>query len=155
VIAPVVLGYLFLTASELMDAGFFVRRQTARKVPVMLASTAVMLGLYALLIPPWGMHGAALATLFGFVFHAGLTLVVSQRIFFVRYEWGRVAVLVGWAALLWLASRGLPASWWLVPIKAGLWLLWPLGLWLAGVVSDEEKESARAVARLLRPARAA
>src|SRR5262245_41963587 len=62
VIAPLVFGYLFLTAADLMDAGFYVRRRTVWKTPVMLGSTAVVLVLYALLIPPYGMHGAALAT---------------------------------------------------------------------------------------------
>ncbi|MBI1914228.1 MAG: oligosaccharide flippase family protein [Planctomycetes bacterium] len=147
VIAPLVFGYLFLTAADLMDAAFYVKRRTAWKTPIMLGSTAVVLALYALLIPPLGIHGAALATLFGFVAHAGLTGVVSQRVFPVRYQWGRVAAAVAWAIVLWFVGQGLPASWWLLPAKAVLWLTWPVGLWHAGVISEEEKQCARAFAR--------
>jgi O-antigen/teichoic acid export membrane protein len=143
IIAPVTLAYFFLTAADLMDAGFYVRRRTAWKTPVVLGSTAATLALYALLIPAWGIHGAALATLFGFVIHAALTQLVVQRIFPVRHEWGRLSALLGWAAALWLIGLALPSGWWMLPLKAGLWLLWPIGLWMAGVVSDEEKEWAR------------
>jgi O-antigen/teichoic acid export membrane protein len=149
VIAPLVFGYLFLTAADLMDAGFYVKRRTAWKTPVMLGSTTVVLVLYAVLIPLYGMHGAALATLFGFVAHAVVTGVVSQRVFPVRYEWMRVTIAVAWAVAIWLAAQFLPATWWMLPAKAVLWLLWPVGLWRAGVISEEEKECARTFARTI------
>ena len=151
VIAPVVLAYLFVTAADLMDAAFYVCRKTAWKTPVMMASTAVVLALYALLIPSYGKLGAALATLFGFLFHAILTGVVAQRVFPVRYEWGRLTALLGSAAGLWLLSLFLPISWWLLPVKVLLWLAWPLLLWLAGIFSEEEKEWARAFFRKTAP----
>jgi O-antigen/teichoic acid export membrane protein len=143
IIAPVVLAYLFVTAADLMDAAFYVRRRTAWKTPVMLASTVVVLALYALLIPRYGKYGAALATLFGFLFHALLTGIVAQRVFPVRYEWVRLAALLTTATGIWLLSRLLPVSWWLLPVKAALWLAWPLLLWLGNVLSEEEKEWAR------------
>ena len=51
VIPIVVAAYYCLTAADLMDAGFYVSRRTAWKTPITMASTAVMLALYALLIP--------------------------------------------------------------------------------------------------------
>ena len=143
VIAPVVLAYLFVTAADLMDAAFYVRRRTAWKTPVMLASTVVVVALYALLIPTHGMHGAAWATLIGFLFHAVLTGVAAQRVFPVCYEWKRLAGLLISAAVVWLLSRLLPVSWWLLPVKGILWLMWPALLWLANVFSDEEKQWVR------------
>src|SRR5262249_3367811 len=147
VIAPLVFGYLFLTAADLMDAAFYVKRRTAWKTPIMLGSTAVVLVLYALLIPPYGIHGAALATLFGFVAHAALTGVVSSRVFPGRYEWGRVMAATAWAVVLWLVAQGFPVSWWLLPAKALLWVAWPVALWHAGVISEEEKQWTRTFAR--------
>ena len=143
VIAPVVLAYLFVTAATLMDAAFYVRRKTLWKTPLTLASTALVLALYALLIPRYGKLGAALATLFGFLFHAILTGVVAQCVFPVRYEWGRLAGLLLSAAGIWGLSLLLPVSWWLLPVKAALWLAWPALLWLAGIFTEEEKEWAR------------
>jgi O-antigen/teichoic acid export membrane protein len=149
VIPPVVLAYAFLTGADLMDAGFYVRRRTGRKTPIALASTAWMCLLYALLIPPYGAVGAALATLGGFVGHAALTRLVSQRVFPVRYEAGRLAAMLALAGLVWLAGRALPAAVWAVPAKVLLWGTWPTLLWVMGVVSAEEKAWARAAARQL------
>jgi O-antigen/teichoic acid export membrane protein len=145
VVAPVLLAYFFQAAATLMDAGLYVRHRTGLKLCVTLATTAVMLLLYALLIPPYGSMGAALATLIGFVFLAVCTWVVSRRVFPIRYEWTRLAALLALASGLWLASRLLPVVWWVWPVKAGLWLLAPILVWYTGLMSRSEKEQVRAL----------
>jgi O-antigen/teichoic acid export membrane protein len=147
IIPPVVLGYFFLTTADLMDAGFYVRRRTGPKTAIMLSSAVMIALLYQLLIPSLGGMGAALATLSGFIFHSALTRLVSQRIFPVRYEPGRVAAMLGLAIGLWLVSRLLPFALWAVPLKVGLLLAWPTILWWTGLVSEEEKETARNILR--------
>jgi O-antigen/teichoic acid export membrane protein len=142
-VAPVVLAYYFLTAADLLDAGFYVTRRTGWKTPVMLASTGVMLALYAALIPPYGTMGAALATLGGFVFHAVATGWTAQRVFPVRYEWARLAAVLLLAVGLWVASRLLPAGLWALPAKVALLLAWPVLLWSTGLVAAEEKRYVR------------
>jgi O-antigen/teichoic acid export membrane protein len=139
----VVLAYWFQGASVLFDAGFYVRRQTFWKLWIALASTVVMFVLYAVLIPPYGPLGAALATLAGFVFHAGLTHWFAQRVFPVHYEIGRLTVLLLLACLLWGSSRLLGSGLALVPLKLGLLLLWPVLLWVTGVLSPAEKQQLR------------
>jgi O-antigen/teichoic acid export membrane protein len=139
VIAPVVLAYGFLAAAELMDSGFYVRRRTGVKFWITLTSTVVILALYALLIPRFGIDGAAFATLLGFVFNAWLTWRQSQRVFAVRYEYRRLATMLLLGALIWGISRFLPSSLWAIPAKLSLWLLWPSLLWWLGVLSSEEK----------------
>jgi O-antigen/teichoic acid export membrane protein len=143
VIPVVVLAYYFLTAADLMDAGFYVSRRTAWKAPITLASTAVMLTLYALLIPGGAAGGAALATLGGFAFHAALTWSVTQRVFPVRYEWRRTGAALALAVAAWGVSRLVPPGPWAVPLKAALWPAWVLTLWRAGLVSRSEKQQAR------------
>lgn len=139
IMAPVVLAYAFLAAAETMDSGFYVRRKTGVKFWITLGSTAVMLALYALLIPKFGIEGAAFATLLGFVFNAWLTWKVSQRVFSVNYEFGRLGALLALAALFWAFSRLLPSSLWLAPAKLGLWVTWLAALWTLGIVTAEEK----------------
>ncbi len=140
IVAPVLLAYFFQSASSLMDAGLYLRHRTGLKLGITLATTAVMLASYALLIPTNGSMGAAYATLIGFVFLAACTWVVTQRVFPVRYEWGRVAALLALAVVLWLLSRGLPASPWGWLAKGGLWLLGPVLVWSTGLMSRREKE---------------
>ncbi|MCI0456971.1 MAG: lipopolysaccharide biosynthesis protein [Gemmataceae bacterium] len=140
VVVPVVLANGCLTAADLMDAAFYVRRRPVLKLAVALASAALMTLLYLLLIPRWGGVGAAYATLGGFAGHALLTRLVSQRLLRVQYEVGRLVGMVVLAAALWGVSRLLPAALWAVPLKGGLWLLWPVLLWKVGLVSPAEKQ---------------
>src|ERR1019366_9370443 len=140
IIAPVVLAGFFQSAAALMDAGFYVRRRTGLKLYITLASTVVILVLYVVLIPTYGAMGAALATVGGFAFLAVITWNMTQRIFPVEYEWGRLVDLMGLAAGLWLVSRFLPATGWAIAAKGGLWLAWPLLVWVWGVPFSRGKE---------------
>jgi O-antigen/teichoic acid export membrane protein len=145
IVPPVVLAYFFQAAGVLFDAGFYVRRQTQWKLWIVLASTVVMLLLYALWIPRLGLLGAALATLVGFLFHAVATCCVAQRVFPVRYEWGRLAVMLFLAGAIWLARLALPGGWAFVPCRLALWLLWPTLLWWSGVITLAEKQTVLAL----------
>lgn len=147
VVAPVVLAYWFQAASVLMESAFYVRRKTAWKFRVALASTVVTVAAYAALIPPYGALGAAYATLVGFAFHAGLTYAAAQRFFPVRYELGRLAALLGSSAGVWLLGAWADAGPAAVPVKVALWLLWPALLWAAGFFNAEEMQWAAAAAR--------
>jgi O-antigen/teichoic acid export membrane protein len=149
IVAPVVLAYLLQCGATLMDAGFFIRRRTGLKLVVTVAATAVMLLLYALLIPPLGAIGAALATLGGFAALAGFTWWATQKIFVVEYEWGRLAALLALGAALWAAGRALPAGWWGLPGKAALLLAAPALAWWTGLVRENEKRHTRELLRHL------
>jgi O-antigen/teichoic acid export membrane protein len=149
VIAPVVLAYLFLTAADLMDGAFYLHRRPDLKTIVALFSMVITGVLYFALIPRWGALGAALATLGGFAIHAGVTLVISQRVFRVRYETRRLVALVGVAVGLWLASRILPLAPWAMTLKALCCLSLPGLFWLTGLIAPEEKRWLRSVSRKL------
>lgn len=140
-----VLAYFFLTAADLMDSAFYLRRRSDLKSWAALVSTALIVALYAVLIPQWGAAGAAWATLGGLVGHAAVTWWLSQRVFPVRHEAGRQAVMLALAAGLWLLARPLPPAAWAVPVKVVLWAIWPLALWTLGLVRAEEKAWVRAV----------
>ena len=81
VIAPVVLAYFFLTMADLADAAFYLRRRSGLKTCVALPSSALVMVLYALLIPRWGAAGAAYATLAGFACLIALIFIGAQNEF--------------------------------------------------------------------------
>jgi O-antigen/teichoic acid export membrane protein len=139
VVAPVLLASFFLSAASLMDAAFYVCHRTKLKLLITIAATILMAVLYALWIPAYGSMGAAMATLVGFAFLAVCTWKTTQRIFPVDYEWRRLGGVSFLAGTFWLLSRPLPSTPWFMPLKAALWLAWPLLLWYLGLVSDEEK----------------
>ncbi len=145
VVAPVLLAYFFQSSASLMDAGLYVRHRTGLKLVITLATTAIMLLMYALLIPIYGSMGAAIATLIGFAFLAACTWAVVRHVFPIRYEWSRLTALLALTIGLWLVSRLLPIAWWVWPIKAGLWLLGPLLFWYTGLITHGEKEQVRSL----------
>ena len=145
VVTPVLLAYFFQSAASLMDAGLYVRHHTGLKLGITLATTAVMLLLYGVLIPRYGSMGAAVASLVGFAFLAVCTWVVTQRVFPVRYEWSRLGAILALAVVLWSVSLPLPQTQWAWPAKAGLWLLGPVVVWCTGLISHREKEHVRAL----------
>jgi O-antigen/teichoic acid export membrane protein len=150
VVAPVMLACFFQSAASLMDAGLYVKLRMGLKLGITLSTTAVMLLMYVLLIPPYGSMGAAIGTMIGFAFLALCTWAVTQRVFPIHYEWARLAALLSMAIGLWLISRGLPAVWWVWPVKAGMLLLAPLLVWWTGLMSHREKEHVRALTGVAR-----
>jgi O-antigen/teichoic acid export membrane protein len=143
IVPPVVLACYFQSAASLMDAGLYVKQRTGVKLGITLATTAVMILLYTLLIPTWGGLGAAWATLGGFAFLAGSTLCITQWVFPVRYDWPRVVGCLGWVVVLWGCGELCPAGHWMIPAKLGLFLLAPLGAWWSGLIQADEKAHVR------------
>jgi O-antigen/teichoic acid export membrane protein len=143
IVAPILVVCLLQSAVMMMDAGFYLRHQTGQKMGVTIASTVVILVLYEWLIPLMGGEGAALATIGGFGFLLLATLVTSQRLFSIRYEWGRLALLIGLTVGLWLAGRDLPPSWWAIATKVGLLASVPVIVWWTGLLRQSEKQQIR------------
>lgn len=143
VVAPVVLSYGFFGAATLLDAAFYVRRQTRYKAWIALASTLLMLGLYATLIPAHGLIGAALATLGGFACHMILTWRMAQTVFPVPYEYRRLLAMLLIAVGLWLVSQELEIGLVRLPVKIACWMLWPVTVWFSGLVTRRERRQAR------------
>ncbi len=106
-IVPVILlAYLFLGIYNNLIAGIYIEKRTALLPIVTFAAAAVNVVANYLMIPPWGVMGAALATLISYVTMAGMLYVMVQRIYRVHYEWGRLGKIA-------LAS--------IVVVGAGLW----------------------------------
>lgn len=139
VVGPLVLAYFFLTASTLAEAAFYVRRRTGLKPWIAGLSALVILALYARLIPQYGALGAAYATLSGFLFHAVATLIVSQRVFRVKYQYLRMAGTLALSIALVLVSNRLGTGVATIPTKLALCLAWPVLLWSTGLITDDEK----------------
>jgi O-antigen/teichoic acid export membrane protein len=98
------------------------------------SAAAVNIGLNLLLIPPYGMMGAAISTLVSFSFMFVFMAWHAQRVYPVPYQWRRVAILVGTAAALnvlaVLVDAPLPLA--VVLVVAYPVVLLPLGFYLPG-----------------------
>lgn len=95
-------GVMNVVASAVVAAGRVVWNMAA-----LLVVSAVLLGLNAWLIPPYGMFGAAMATLVGYALGAAAAAILARRVVVLDIEgfkWAKVSL----AALgAFLAGRGL------------------------------------------------
>jgi O-antigen/teichoic acid export membrane protein len=140
-IVPVVmLGYFFLGISTNLSAGIYIEKKTRYLPAVNVAGALLNIGLNYLLIPRFGIAGAAWATFLAYLAMAGMLYVVVRRIYPVPYEWGRlwkIGGITGGFIVLILFLPGDPASL-RVLLQCLLLAAYPAALRFAGVFHAEE-----------------
>ena len=111
------------------------------------AAAALNIGLNFALIPPWGMIGAAIATVAAYTLMFLLMTWNAQRMYPVPYQWRRVATLVGVAVALTVAGKVVHAP---LPVAAALALIYPLVLLPLGFYLPAERRRLRRLVPLAR-----
>ena len=147
VVGPLAFAAVAFGAYIVVAIGVGRARRTQFNWVVTGVAAAVNIALNLLLIPPYGMMGAAVATVAAY-----MTIFVgmvwwSQRIYPVPYQWRRVTTAAGagiaLAAVGKLAGGGLPVAFLLV-------LAYPLALFLLGFYLPAERKAIGARLRLAR-----
>jgi len=152
-IVPIVLlGYVFLGISTNLSAGIYIEKKTYYTPPITFLGAIVNVGANYLLIPSMGMLGVAWATFFAYFVMTVALYVVVQRVFPIKYEFGRmfkIAFSVGVVLILYyFIPVGFAEALW----KVGLLALF-LGLMYA-MKFFEGREIAIIKRLLLKPAEA-
>lgn len=134
VIVPVVtLGYLFNGLYFVMLAPLMIDKRMRSVGAATWLGALINVGANVVLIPRWGMTGAAWATCAAYLAMAACVWTLGRRTRETPYEWRRLAVLAVWTALLWAPSASVgPAA------RILLVLAYPVGLRLSGFLHDEE-----------------
>ncbi|HAZ08574.1 MAG TPA: hypothetical protein DCZ01_08660 [Elusimicrobia bacterium] len=148
VIVPIVtLGYLFNGLYFVMLAPLMLDRRTGAVGAATWTGAAVNVAANLLLIPRFGMEGAAWATCGAYAAMAAAAWALGRVTRAVPYEWRRLAALTAWTSALWLAGARAGLA-----LRAVLLAAYPLGLRLSGFLDAEELAELRAVfsARLSR-----
>jgi O-antigen/teichoic acid export membrane protein len=91
IIVPIILfGYLFNGIYYILSAGMFIEEKSSY-IPVITGiGVAINVITNFLLIPVWGIIGAALATLASYLVMAVAVYMVTQRFYRINYENGKV-----------------------------------------------------------------
>ncbi len=115
--------------------------RTEYSFPATAVAVAVNVGLNLLLVPEHGIVGAGVALLASYLVVVALMHAIVRRLFYVPYEWRRLAMAFGLAAALiaigevFVSHEGASG----LALTLGLCAVYPAGLWAARFVSDEER----------------
>jgi O-antigen/teichoic acid export membrane protein len=104
------------------------------------AAAALNVVLNLILIPPYGMMGAAIATVAAYSLMFLLMAVYAQRIYATPYQWRRVAIALAVAIALLVAGKLLDAP---LPLAIGLCAVYPLALLPLGFYLPAERARLR------------
>ncbi|NOX59831.1 MAG: oligosaccharide flippase family protein [Planctomycetes bacterium] len=136
----VAFSYLLWSGQPIIEAGVLIRGRTGWSAWYMLFGAIVNVALVWVLIPAYGVYGAAAATLGSFGATHILSMIINWRLFPIAYEWSRLAlVFLVQAAVfgtgIYAAS---PNLWWSITCKVGLILCYPFLLWAVGFFRRDE-----------------
>ncbi|MFQ5788171.1 MAG: lipopolysaccharide biosynthesis protein, partial [Thermodesulfobacteriota bacterium] len=142
VIPFIAFSAVFYNAELVTKIGILINKKT-HYLPVITGITAIInIFLNIILIPKYGMTGAATATLISFIFFPIASFVVSQRMYPIKYEVDRILKCVIFAIVLVLVSKlvNFDSLGETIVVKIFIIGCFPLVLWLMNYFHDTEKE---------------
>lgn len=134
VVGVLSMGIVAIGINSITITGISLSRQTHYFARYTLLTALLNIGLNFLLIPHWGMVGAALATALTYAALAGLYYWRAQRLDPVLYDVRRLLVIIVVAAVLITFGTfvNLDPVWLSIVIKMPLVLAFPAFVWLLG-----------------------
>lgn len=145
VVAPLAFAGMIYAAYVVMAIGVGRAKRTQFNWVITGAAAVVNVALNLVLIPPYGMVGAAVATIAAYaVMFAGMTWY-AQRVFRAPYQWRRVALAAGAAVALLLAGKAIGG----LPAALALSLAYPLALLPLGFYLPAERTRLRSLQRVV------
>ena len=146
VVPLVVAASVLQAAFYIPSKGLYLKSKTAYMPALLLVPAGANIALNFALIPTMGMMGAAWAHLVAYALMIVSTLVVSQKVYPIPYEWGRIAKATAVALVLALGRELVTEA----PMagalaaKAALVAAFPLILYLIGFFELREIDWVRA-----------
>jgi len=143
VVPLVVLALVFSGVYRVITVGVNIKKKNYW-LPIMVAGAAIVnIAFNALLIPRWGMMGAAWATVIAYVLMCVASYIVDEHYFPIRYEWKRivkVAAAMGatYAISVWTAADNLIGQ---IACGIAMLMLFPALLGAFGFYNEAELQT--------------
>ena len=139
------LAMIFNGCHTVLAIGLNITKKMGAIFPVTAISAVLNLILNYLLIPQYGMMGAAVATLISYLLMAVLMWYASQRVYPIKYEWGRIGKVFFSIGMLLLISKFVVIDVFYLSVlfNIGLFVLFFPLLYLIKFLNDEEKRIIR------------
>ncbi len=157
VVPLIALGFAVQSLSWFLATSLNIAKRTEIYPLVTLVGAAVSVGGAFLLVPPFGLTGAALATVAGQTAATAATAWFAQRAYPIPYEVGRLLQLALLAAALYAAMNmvAIHGLWSNLVLRLAWLALFPAGLLAFGFFRPEERAQIKHVALGLLGGRAA
>ena len=140
VVPLITLAMVFMTSDTVFQVGLLLKGKSSW-LPIAKGIAAVVsVALNFLLVPKYGIQGAASAGAIAFGLYSVTILTVAQRVYAIHFEYARIARIMGAVALVFLLSTLVPIDSLLVAIgmKSLVLLAFPVTLWVSGFFMKEE-----------------
>lgn len=127
-------------ANPVLNVGISIKRRTFINPIIVISSALINIGLNFLLIPAFGIMGAAVATLISYVVMCAIRYFVSGAIMPINYEWRRILIIAVTAFTLFMLSRAIDIERPIISFCARLPFaaLFPFVLFLIGFYDEKE-----------------
>jgi O-antigen/teichoic acid export membrane protein len=142
VVAPLAFGTVAYAAYIVMAIGVGRAKRTQFNWAITGAAAALNVALNLVLIPPYGMTGAAAATVASYSLMLLLMTWYAQRVFPVQYQWRRVLTAAAAAVALLVAGKVLDTGF---AVSLLLAAAYPVALGLLGFYLPDERARLRAL----------
>jgi O-antigen/teichoic acid export membrane protein len=130
------------TINPALSVGVSLKRKSYLSPLIVIASALINIALNFLLIPRYGMQGAAIATVLSFLAMCAIRYQISHWLLPIDYEWGRLAKILVSSLILFLLSRLIthPQPVISILLRLPLCVALPLVLWLMNFYDASEKQ---------------
>jgi O-antigen/teichoic acid export membrane protein len=149
VVPLIALSYIFSGVRHMTNTGLAIMNKNYYVPPIIVGSALLNLGLNYILIPPYGMMGAAWATILSYLIFVIVQTLVNLHYYYIHYEYGRMAKL----ALTWGIIYGVshliqtPSLWINIGLKCLLLFAYPFVLHGIRFYEKKELESLKGLLR--------
>jgi O-antigen/teichoic acid export membrane protein len=149
VIPLIALSYIFSGVRHMTNTGLAILNKNYYVPPIIVGSALLNLALNYVLIPPYGMIGAAWATILSYLVLVIIQTLVNLHFYYIRYEYERMAKL----AMTWGGIFGVgmliqtPLLWLNIGLKCLLLSAYPFFLYTIRFYEEEELEALKGLLR--------
>ena len=148
VVTLVALGYIFYGVASYFTLGMMITNRTKYIACVQVSAAGISILFNMFFISRYGVMGAAISTVLSFLFLAIFSFIISQKLYSVPFEYGRVAILFALAMSIFGLSRWIELPLLMsVGVKSLLILGFPLILFLGSFFYEDEISRGRELLR--------
>lgn len=139
-IVPIILlAYIFHGLYIVLTAGIYIEEKTKYFPLITGISAIVNISANIILIPAFGISGAAISTLLSYLIMFISILIIVQKFYFIEYEWNKIfkvfMLIIIYLIIYYFYEMFLPGN---IILKLAMIFLYPILLFILKVVSKEE-----------------